>query len=218
MASYAAIADVSESLVELLREEITDRADVVSLDRSEIALVSPADVGSESDVRLGLYLYRLGTNGTHSTAARTEVAPDTMRDPPLALDLRYLLTAYPRATETDPSAETLAQQRLLGLAMQTFHDNAVLDDDRLRGSLGETPLNVSLESSSHEAFTALWSTFTETPYQPSVSYHVRPALIESHNEERVQRVSDPQTDLSRKPSEPTIPDDATPEPDRPKKR
>ena len=54
MATYAAIAEASETLVELLRDRVAERSDVISVDRSEIALVSPDDVGADSDVRLSV--------------------------------------------------------------------------------------------------------------------------------------------------------------------
>ena len=200
MANYDAIADVSESVLTLLRESITARSDVVSVDRSDIALASPTDVTSESDVRLGLYLYDLSQNSTLSNADRRTVDTNTRRDPPLALDVRYLLTAYPHGTDDgDTTSETLSQQRLLGLAMQVLYDNAVLDADQLQGSLGETDLKISLESASLDQLTGLWSTFADTPYQPSASYHVRPVLIDSQHEEEIARVSEQQTGVSRKP-------------------
>lgn len=198
MASYSAIADVSETLVELLRDSVTER--VVSIDRSAVALVSPADVTDESDVRLGLYLYDLGQNSSFPSAEKREVETDRRRDPPLALDAHYLLTAYPSASAEDPSTKALAQQRLLGLGMQVLHDNAVIDLPRQSDTDEQRQLTISLESGSRDRQQGLWTTFQETPYQPSVSYHVQPVLIGSRREETFSRVSDPQTDLSRKAS------------------
>jgi len=47
MAAYTAIAEVSQTLLDVLREEITSRADIVSLDAEQIALVDPTDVSDD---------------------------------------------------------------------------------------------------------------------------------------------------------------------------
>jgi hypothetical protein len=185
--TYAALATVSETLVELLRDRIDERGGVVSIDRSEIALVSPDDVGADSDVRLSVFLYDVRENSVMKNQSAPAVDHDRTRDTPLALDLRYLVTAFPSQSGSADTANTLDQQRVLGLAMQVLHDNAVLGADELPPSLAADTVEISLEEESMSAFTDIWSTFGDAPLQPSVVYQVSPVLVESTNEEAVSR-------------------------------
>lgn len=190
MGSYSAIADASETLVELLRDRIAEREDAVGIDRGAIGLVSPADVGADSDVRLSLHCYAIEENSVMKNADRQVLADDSRRDPPLSLDLQYLLTAYPAGGGNDESAAVLDQQRLLGLAMQIFNDNAIVGGDDLQGSLGEDDprLHLSLEPEDSYDLATIWTAFGDTPLYPSVSYHVSPVTIESTVTEEVSPV------------------------------
>lgn len=189
MAGYAAIAEASETLVELLRDRIDERGDVVAIDRSEIALVSPADVGADSDVRLSVYLYDVSENHVLKNQGRTVVDETRTREPPLALDLRYLLTAFPSQSGSDETANTLDQQRVLGLAMQILRENGRLGPDELPASLAETDVQITLEEESLQAVSDLWSTFGDTTFQPSVCYEFSPVLIDPTTEQSVERVT-----------------------------
>lgn len=188
MGGYTAIADASETLVELLRDRIAERSEVIDVDRTDIALVSPDEVEGDSDVRLSVYLYGIEQNSVMSNADRRAVDEDTFQDPPIALDLYYLVTAFPSRGANDETASRVDQQRLLGLAMQVLNDNAIVAEEDLVGSLADDELHVSLEEVSLDAITGIWSTFQGTPLHPSVAYHVSPVLIESRVQEQVSRV------------------------------
>lgn len=199
MPSYAAIAETSETLVELLRDRIAERDDIVTVDRTEIALVSPARVEADSDVRLSLYLYEVTENGVMKNADRWTIDDDTQQDPPLALDLRYLLTAFPAQGGNDETAITVDQHRLLGLAMQVLYDNSIVGGDDLQGSLSDADarLHISLEPESTNDLANVWNTFGETPLYPSASYHVSPVLIDSTVERTVSRVREREAKVER---------------------
>jgi len=187
VASYAAIAEASETVVELLRERIVERSDVISVDRSEIALVSPDDVGADSDVRLSVFLYDVTENSAmKNQQARGEAG--TKKQSPVVVDLRYLLTAFPSGSGGDETANTLDQQRVLGLAMQTLHENAHLGADELPASLADTDIQITLEGENSEV-TDVWSNFRETALRPSVSYRLSPVKIDSRAEEEVEPAS-----------------------------
>jgi len=189
VAGYAAIAEASETLVELLRDRTTERGDVVAIDRSEIALVSPDDVGADSDVRLSVFLYDVTENEVLKNEPAAVLDESRTKEPPLALDLRYLLTAFPSQSGSDETANTLDQQRVLGLAMQILHEHAILGPDELPASLAQTELQVTLEDESLQAFTDIWSSFRDSPLQPSVCYQLSPVLIEGTTEQAVERVT-----------------------------
>lgn len=194
MATYAAIADASETLVELLRDRIAERSDVVTIDRNEIALVSPDGVGGDSDVRLSVFLYDVTENSVMKNQELTNPDPDRRRQPPLALDLRYLLTAYPSQSGSEDTANSLDQQRVLGLAMQVLNDNSVLGADELPPSLAENEIQITLEDETVQAFTDIWNTFRDTPLHPSITYEVSPVLIDATDVEEVERVTETGTD------------------------
>ena len=176
MAENSAIADVGESLIGLLREHL-------GRPRNEVALASPESVGDGDRLRLTLYLYRVAQNADLKNARRS-VAEDDFRDPPLALDLYYLLTAHPAGGGDDPTGRSMDQHQVLGHAMQVFHDHAVLRGSALDESLATRDEEVRItmnptDQGSFDQLLSMWGTFQDRPYQPSVSYLVSPVLIES---------------------------------------
>ena len=189
MASYAAIAEASETVVELLRERIAERSDVISVDRSEIALVSPDDVGADSDVRLSVFLYDVAENSAMKNQRARSGEAGTKKQAPVVVDLRYLVTAFPSGSGGDDTANTLDQQRVLGLAMQTLHDNSHLGADELPASLAGTDIQITLEDEGTEATADVWSSLRETSLQPSVSYRLSPVEIDSRTEDHAEPAS-----------------------------
>lgn len=186
MGDYTAIEDVGKTLVELLKDRMG--TDLIDQDRM-IALSSPNDVGSGDGARLTFYLYRIAENSHLKNAQRQEIDVDRYRRLPLALDLYYLLTAHPSNGGSDGREMTADQHRVLGRAMQVIHDNSIIRRSDLKGSLANQPdLQVSIYPQDMDEVMSIWSTFDETPFQPSVAYLVTPVLIESTKEEEVTRV------------------------------
>lgn len=196
MATYTAIADVSETLVALLRDRVAARDDVFAMDEEAVSLAAPDAVDGESATRLSLSLYRIEENASmkNSDLSPTASSPTVSQEPPLVLDLYYLLTAYPGGGSADVTTATVEQQRVLGLAMQTFHDNAVLRDKQLSGSLdSDLDLQISLVNTPADELTGLWSTVPDAAFQPSAVYHVGPVLLDSRQREEVTPVTDRET-------------------------
>jgi len=199
MASYTAIADVSETLRAMVRDRLAARDDVFSMDGEAVSLVAPDAVDADSETRLSLSLYRVEENAAmkNSELAHSTNDPTVSQEPPLALDLYYLVTAYPGSTG-EGTAATVDQQRVLGVAMQTFHDNAVLSGKDLVGSLdADLELQISLVNASVDELSGLWSTVPDTAFQPSAVYHVGPVLIDSRQREEVVPVTDRETTVDR---------------------
>ena len=133
-------------------------------------------------------------------------------NPPLALDLHYLLTAYGSA---DFQAEIL-----LGYAMHLLHERPVLDRAAIRKALDPSPLGPSILPPAFQALTAadladqleavtvtpepmdteemsrLWSAM-QAHYRPTASYLVSVVLIEARKPART-----PLPVLSRGPVDP----------------
>ena len=185
MPTYAAIADVGDTLVSLLRDRMGDL-----ITDSDIALASPEQVEPGDDFRLTLYLYDVTENGELSNEPRPAADPTTQEGPPLVLDLYYLLTAHPSKGGNDKrTTKTMEQHSVLGRAMQVLHDDAIVSGSDLKGSLsGGDRIHLSIDSASSDRVVNVWNTFQDTPYRPSVSYVATPVLIESTREEPIQRV------------------------------
>jgi hypothetical protein len=105
---------------------------------------------------------------------------DTRQNPPLAINLNYLITP------TGPANEAEYQQLLLGLVMQTLYDHAIVPlNNNLEGALEELHIvlcRISLEELAH-----VWEALRE-PYRLSVCYQVTVARIDSRLTSSASRV------------------------------
>jgi len=197
MGSYDAIGKVSEALVDTLRTNIVDREGVISLDRSEIVLTSPDDIGTESDTRLSLYLFKVEQSDQRQPQPITD--NDIRKGSPLALNLHYLLTAYPSSAGQDGTRNSRDQHSVLGLAMQVLHDTSSLSGETLGKSFSDDQrIDINMKEDAENTVSRIWDSFRDVPLYPSVTYEVSPVLIDSRREEKIQRVAERQTDVNRK--------------------
>ncbi len=185
MSDYTAIADVGETLVELLRGNMQDL-----IPADSIALVSPGEIEGKDNIRLSLFLYQVNENAHLKNREMENRGASRLRAPPLALDLYYMLTSYPSPGIQDRTERTGEEHSILGRAMQVLHDNSVLAGSVLRGSLSShnTELRVIGSSLNLDDMTKIWSTFGEKSFRPSACYQVTPVMIESSREKPVVRV------------------------------
>lgn len=190
MSNALAIAAVTAALKDLIGSGL------LGLDLSAIGSVSvsalPPDritTGQTEPNQLNLFLYQVTPNTgwrNHGLASR-DAGGARIANPPLALDLHYMLTAY--------GAEDLNAEALLGLAMQFLHETPMLSRERLRSVLGPpsppfgnfsalsladqpewlkiTPLYLGSEELSK-----LW-TAMQARYRPSMAYQVSVVLIDT---------------------------------------
>jgi hypothetical protein len=183
----SAIRDVSETLVELLRND-----PIFTIPPAQIALLSPAQANA-SGVRLSLFLYSIAPAAEFRN--ELEIPGNTSDDEAvsLPLNLYYLLTAF--SPPQDPTNQTLDSHLLLGQAMRVFFDNGILTGSQLRGDLPrDEELRLTLQPITIEDLTRIWSVFPETSLQPSVSYLVTPARLRSRRTRGGARVVSRQTD------------------------
>ncbi|HEX3034026.1 MAG TPA: DUF4255 domain-containing protein [Thermodesulfobacteriota bacterium] len=186
MADYTAIADVGETLITLLRDNMSDL--IPSPD--SIVLLSPADVEDQS-IRLTLFLYSVIENPHLKNQEMRNISPTQLGYPPLTLDLYYLLTAYASTAIPDRTERTLEEHRILGRAMRIFYDNTILGGTILKGSLAGTDeeIRVVFNPMSLDDVNKIWTTFQELPYRLSVSYLVTPVRVDSIRSVSTQRVA-----------------------------
>jgi hypothetical protein len=157
--------------------------------------VLPASNNADAD-QLNLFLYQVTPNAGWRNVALPSRGDDGERrsNPPLALDLHYVLTAY--------GAQLLNAEILLGCAMQALHELPYLTRDNVRKALdvgvsSGTPLDnmlVALSTSglaeqieqikitpqtlNAEEISKLWTAF-QAPYRLTVGYLATVVLIES---------------------------------------
>ena len=167
------IRDVSKTLLDLLRRNLTD----INSD-----LLSPKVPGAN---RLTLFLYKVIENAylkneDHQMLATNNEGKLIEIQSPLTVDLYYLLTAH-----SGSGFNLLEAHRALSRAMRVFYDNSILRGSLLRaedpntGLTDDSVLRVTLNPITMEDMTRIWSVFPDTPYEISVTYLVTPVAIES---------------------------------------
>lgn len=185
MADYTVIADVGQTLLDLLKESMQDLVSPAS-----IILASPGEIQAGDNPRLSLFLYQVVENAHLKNQERLALNADTLAYPPLTLDLYYMLTAYGAPAIADKTQRSIDEHKVLGRAMRVLYDNAVVKGSMLRGSLAGTDeeLRLSLNSAGAEDLRALWGTFQDKPYRVSACYVVTPVRIDSTRRLDAKRV------------------------------
>ncbi len=203
MSTALAIASVTHVLKDLLNNGLIDH-DITGTIGSSVAVTAlpPDRVITDSTPeasQLNLFMYQ----ATQNPGWRNQQLPafnsngERVNNPPLALDLHYLLIAY--------GAEELHHDILLGYGMQLLHETPVLTKSAIRRSLtppasatntsSGLPANITALSTSEladqgegititpetmntEEMSRLWTAFGAR-YRPNAAYKVTVVLIES---------------------------------------
>jgi hypothetical protein len=162
-------------------------------DEQNIVLSNPAQpIAIAAIVRqVSLWLYQVVPNDHLRNAPNVRRRADTddaaVFYPPLGVNLLYLLTPS--------TGDDLGDQQVLGRALQTFHDQAILrlasrqDPDRAE------ELHLSLAPRTIEELAEVWEAMQQ-PYRLSVCYEVRAARIDSLRRLPAGRVSERETRLT----------------------
>jgi len=179
--SFMRDAVIAYDLATLLDDDVTLSADPP--DRIDLSVTTP---------RINLFLFQATENQgwkNYGLPSRSSNGENRIANPPMALDLTYLVTAYGTG---DSFAETL-----LGYAMFVLHEMPVLTRDAIRDALGAAstdPLFKALATSgladqieqikivpqtvSIDDLSKLW-TALQSQYRPTAVYKVSVVLIES---------------------------------------
>jgi len=201
MSNALALAAVSFVLVDLLNNGLIDR-DISATGVGDVSVTALApdliDTSATGPSQLNLFLYQVTPNqGWRNVGFPSRDASGVRIDnPPLALDLHYLLMAY--------GAQQLHAEILMGYAMQLLHETPILTRNAIRKSLsaptlvpaggGLPPAMLNLYTSelaeqvelikiwpqilSTEEISKLWTAF-QTHYRPTAAYQASVVLIES---------------------------------------
>lgn len=181
LADYSVIADVGETLVGLLRDELTPH--VVSQPES-IGLATPHDRGS---LALCLYLYNVAESGIQRETQMVPRGQNSQQFPPLTVQLEYLLTAYSSA---DLTLRAIEEARIMGKAIQALYDFSVVRGNLLKGSLREANEQIRIVSRNLtiQELSDVWM-FKDVPYRLSMAYSVGPVYVNSTRMRTTKKVT-----------------------------
>ena len=206
MSTALAIAGVTAVLRDLLNDGLVNRNISGVLGSSvTVTVLAPDRVvpGGGAEVsQLNLFLY----SATPNQGWRNEALPSRdgagrarLTNPPLALDLHYLLTAY--------SGGDLHAEILLGYAMQLLHETPVLTREAIRKALNPSPvvapnlppalraladsglaeqlelIKLTPQHLNTEEMSKLW-TATQSHLRPSMAYSASVVLIQAQRSAR----------------------------------
>ncbi len=184
MSNPLAIAAVTLTLQAILGNGIVTDPDLTD---ATVTILPPDKArGTNSANQLNLFLYQVLPNAAwRNMNIPTQVSPGETGNPPLALTLHYLVTAFGRDNDT----ALPFGHHLLGRAMSILFDHAVLGPDEIRAATAAAlptsdldkqveRIRITLQPMSLEEISKLWSGLV-TQYRLSVGYEVSVALIES---------------------------------------
>jgi hypothetical protein len=148
-----------------------------------IVLTNPAQTTQGVERQISLWLYQVMANEhLRNAPAARRVDPrdgnndDAQFQPPLGLNLLYLLTPWlrPQSGGDNP----IGDQQILGRAMQIFHDTSVLRLDSKELAKQTDELHLSLAPRTIEELAEVWEAMQQ-PYRLSVCYEVRAVRVDS---------------------------------------
>ena len=198
MSNALAVAATSFVLVDLLNNGLIDR-NISGIGNVGVNALPPDRINIQDGSQLALFLYHVSPNQGWRNAGLPgrDAAGNRVGNPPLALDLHYLLIAF--------GAEQLHAEILLGYAMQLLHETPVLTRDAIRKSLagptqvppgqGSVPaallnlytsdladqvemIKITQQILSLDELSNLWTSF-QTQYRLCAAYQASVVLIQS---------------------------------------
>ena len=185
MSNSRAIAAVTATLRSLIERGFDPAKDPNAdplLQGTSVTMQPPDEARGSNppDRQLNLYLYQVMPNAAYRNAdIPRQLRPGETGQPPLALNLYYLLTAY--ATDDQQPVS----HRILGRAMSVLNDHPLLGRREIETALPNSGLGeqfervrLSLQPLALEDIFKLWSGF-QTHYRLSAAYEATVVLIES---------------------------------------
>lgn len=174
------IADVSATLQALLTNALGTLAGPPLAQVHDLQGVIPTN-----PAQLTIFLFEAAEDPSARNRPRLRGSspPDlSVRKPPLALLLRYLLTPW--------SGDRITDHRILGRAMQALYDNAIVSGTKLQGGLAgsDQALKITQTPLSLEERTRVWHA-VQRPYRLSASYEVRVVNLDSERVDLVHPVA-----------------------------
>ncbi|WP_247828961.1 DUF4255 domain-containing protein [Arthrobacter antioxidans] len=195
MSDFRGLAGVSATLRTLLRDRMDPPAGVAAGSLAVTVGTPRGDANAAGAAvnelaRINLFLYQVSENGflkNQDALSHT----GAYGNPPLGLNLHYLVTAYGAAGENGNSVDESTAQQMLGSAMRVLHDFPLITEalvtvrepeghtilhSSLRGDLER--LKIALDPLSMEDLTKIWTALT-IPFRASAAYSISAVELES---------------------------------------
>jgi len=194
MNGYLAIGAVSAVLRSLLTTALTNGGPSTLLTSPQSVSATSPDLvptGADEQPRLNLFMYYASLNAAYRNVdlPSRDATGARIGNPPLALNLHYLVSAY-GGNQFDPEI-------LLGWAMEVFNNNPKIARSTISDALAALgasteevklvaqsalasqfeELKLTQEALSNEEISRLWMAFS-THYRPTTSYQVSVVLIQ----------------------------------------
>jgi hypothetical protein len=195
MSDYLAVAGVSAILKQTLLDALSTGPSSIVDPTKPAVTVGPPDLiatGAEEPVQLNIFMYYASQNPAFRNMClpSADSQGNKLSNPPLALNLHYLISAYGKS-EFDA-------ELMLGWAMKVFHENPLYSQSEISQLLSEMSgstvpeiqllvqttlasqvesIKVTPESLSNEEIARLWMAF-QTHYRTTTSYQVTVVLIQ----------------------------------------
>lgn len=187
MSNPVAIAATTLTLQTILQTAIVGDPTDTDLTDTTVTILPPDKArGNSSANQLNLFLYQILPDAAwRNMNIPGQVMPGETGNPPLALTLHYLITAFGKDNDT-----TLPYgHHLLGKAMSVLYDHALLGPDEIRTyatpsfpgnnlDLQIERVRITLQPLTLDEIAKLWSGLV-TQYRLSVGYEVSVMLIDS---------------------------------------
>jgi hypothetical protein len=181
MSSHAILHDISRELRRRIHTALASTPGTdfdLSTEEGDIVLSPPPEPAAGAPL-VSVYLYHVEPDPHLRNQPYLNTGPDGLRYPPLALQLRYLITAL--------DDQELTNHLVLGRILQHFHDDPVLRE------LGGEPLGNSFGGNSPEArivmemltleeLSRVWQAL-RSGYQLSLAYKVQVVTVDSARSE-----------------------------------
>ncbi len=173
MATYRAIAAISQALIGLLK----DACPRVEFPDAEFELYQANNFHNPLNEGITVYLFRVAPNTTRRNLPPRIGLDGERRRPPVPVDLSYLITAWGRSAGM--------QQRLLGWAIRTLEDTSIVPAGVLNHYSPETQtfrpdetVELVMDVISLPDLNGVWE-MAKNNQQPSAVYVARMVVLES---------------------------------------
>ena len=189
MADYPIIADVSNYMVQMLRQKMCPEP-IPSPNNIEVS--SPAE--QDVDYILGLYLYDIREEGEVSVPSMVGTGKTRLRRPPRPYSLYYMLFINGSSQMGLKGGDI---QKIIGRAAQIVNDGNSVSPRRLQSWIeaDEPPIIFSPAKLSLEDTVRVWSAINK-PDQVSLFYKASPVFLSSEIVVDSPRVTDARFTLS----------------------
>jgi hypothetical protein len=197
MSDYLAVGGVSAVLMSLLGTALTDGGPTTILGSASAITNKAPDLittGKDEAAGVNLFLYYASINPAlrNLNLPSTSASGGKLSNPPLAINLHYLVTAY--------GSHAFDAEILLAWAMKVFHDTPVVPRDIIQQALADLlsvlpvppenkliaastltsqveHIRITPETLTTEEIYRLWTAF-QAAYRPTTSYQVSVVVIQ----------------------------------------